>query len=98
MGPIIVRKSIFFCFICSMAFTQTQLDALETAIAEGTLKVEYGDKKVEYRSLNEMIRIRDIMRSQLGQIANPRRTLGFYSKGIYPKNYGVEGSEFECDR
>lgn len=77
-----------------MAYTQPQLDALETAIAEGALKVEYGDKKVEYRSLNEMIRIRDIMRSELGQLPKPRRTLASFSKGVYPKNDCLEGDEF----
>lgn len=66
-----------------MAYTQQQLDALEAAIAEGALKVEYGDKKVEYRSLNEMIRIREIMRADLGTL-KPRRTYAEFSKGIYP--------------
>lgn len=67
-----------------MAYTQIQLDAIEAAIAEGTLKVEYGDKKVEYRSLNEMIRIRDIIKASL----NPgsRRTLAETSKGVFPKD------------
>lgn len=48
-----------------MAFTQTQLDALETAIASGTLEVSVGDKKVRYHSLDEMIRLRDVIRNQL---------------------------------
>jgi len=48
-----------------MAFTQTQLDALETAIAAGTLEVTTGDKKVRYHSLDEMIRLREIIRNQL---------------------------------
>jgi hypothetical protein len=48
-----------------MAFTQTQLDALETAIAAGTLEVSVGDKKVRYHSLDEMIRLREIIRNQL---------------------------------
>ena len=48
-----------------MAFTQVQLDALETAIAAGTLEVSVGDKKVRYHSLDEMIRLREIMRNQL---------------------------------
>ena len=48
-----------------MAFTQPQLDALETAIASGTLEVTTGDKKVRYHSLDEMIRLRDIIKNQL---------------------------------
>lgn len=66
-------------------FTQAQYDALTAAIAEGTLKVEYGDKKVEYRSLNEMIRIRDIIARDLGIAGAPKRTLASFSKGLFPK-------------
>lgn len=62
---------------------QALLDALEKSIFEGVLKVEYGDKKVEYRSLNEMIRIRDILKNELG-IKGNRRTYGAFSKGTHP--------------
>lgn len=48
------------------SFTQDQLNALEGAIAEGALRVKYSDKEVEYRSLEEMLKIRDIMRNALG--------------------------------
>lgn len=44
-----------------MAFTQTQLDALNSAIAEGALTVKYQDKSVTYRSLDEMLRLRELM-------------------------------------
>lgn len=69
-----------------MAYTQTQLDALEAAIAEGALKVEYGDKKVEYRSLNEMIRIRDVIKAALEGLPAQRRTYASHSKGTHPKD------------
>lgn len=49
-----------------MAWTQTQLDALEAAIAQGTTKVKYSDKEVTYRSLDEMMQIRDKIREDLG--------------------------------
>jgi hypothetical protein len=66
-----------------MAWTLENLTALETSIAEGALKVEYGDKKVEYRSLNEMIKIRDLMRQSLGLLP-PRRSYAEFSKGLNP--------------
>lgn len=47
-------------------FTQDQLSALEAAIADGALKVKYSDKEVEYRSLEEMLKIRDVIRNALG--------------------------------
>lgn len=68
-----------------MAFTPQQLAILDAAIAEGTLKVEYGDKKVEYRSLNEMLNIRALMAAELGE-GKPRRTYASFSKGTYPDN------------
>lgn len=49
-----------------MVYTQQQLDALEAAIAEGVLMVVYGNKTVTYRSLDDMLRIRGIMRDDLG--------------------------------
>jgi len=48
-----------------MAFTQTQLDALEAAIAAGTIEVRVGDKLIRYQSTREMISARDLIRNQL---------------------------------
>ena len=53
-----------------MAFTQTQLDALEAAIASGTLIVHYGDKMVRYQTTADMIRARDLIRDQLAAASN----------------------------
>lgn len=48
-------------------FTLEKLYALECAIADGTLEVQYSDKKVRYRNLDEMLKIRDLMKKELGQ-------------------------------
>lgn len=48
-----------------MAFTQSQLDALEAALATGTLTVEYAEKRVTYRSQAEMIALRNLMKNEL---------------------------------
>lgn len=69
-----------------MAYTQTELDALRAAIAEGVLKVEYGDKKVEYRSLNEMIRIKKMMEAELEGLPAEKRTYASHSKGTHPND------------
>jgi hypothetical protein len=53
-----------------MAFSQAQLDALEAAIASGTLEVRVGDKLVRYQTTADMIRARDLLRDQL-TAANP---------------------------
>jgi hypothetical protein len=63
-----------------MAFTQTQLDALETAIASGTLEVRYGDKTVRYQSTSDMIKARDLIRDQLSSSsATPKSRATFAS-------------------
>lgn len=37
-----------------MSFTQAQLDALDVAIASGTLRVTYDGKTIEYRSMADL--------------------------------------------
>lgn len=49
-----------------MAYTQTQLTALEEAFAQGVLEVQYSDKKVTYRSLDEMKQIIETIKKSLG--------------------------------
>jgi hypothetical protein len=53
----------------STSFTQAQLTALETAYASASLSVGHGDKRVTYRSLAEMERIMNTIRSALGIIS-----------------------------
>lgn len=63
-----------------MAFTQQQLDALETAIASGTLEVRVGDKSVRYQSMAELIKARDLIRDQLTASSDsPRSRASFAS-------------------
>ena len=54
-----------------MAFNQAQFDALESAIAQGVLIVQYrgpnGEQRhITYHSLPDMLRLRDSMRAELG--------------------------------
>ncbi len=44
-----------------MAWTQTDLDALDRAIASGHRRVKYGEDEVEYRTLADMWRTRQII-------------------------------------
>lgn len=48
-----------------MAFTQTQLDSIEAAIATGELKVMYDGREITYRSIADLIRARDTIKSSL---------------------------------
>lgn len=47
------------------AFTQENLNLLEQAIVDGVKKVKYSDKEIEYRSLDEMIKLRNMMKKEL---------------------------------
>ena len=66
-----------------MAFTTPDLAELEKAIKTGTLRVKYADREVEYRSLDEMLRLRDLMRKELGLApTGPLRWFAAHSKGL----------------
>lgn len=65
------------------AWTTTDLETLEKAIVQGTLRVQYADKLIEYRSLNDMMRLRDIVRKELGLVnPNAGRKFAQHSKGL----------------
>ena len=59
----------------STAWNTGTLAALETAIASGATSVSYEGKTVAYRSLDEMLRLRNIMQIALGVIAPPSTTI-----------------------
>jgi len=67
-----------------MAWTQTDLDALNKAISNGVTSVRYADRSVQYRSLNEMLKIRSLMMDELGLpgVAKEAMRKFSYSKGI----------------
>lgn len=56
-----------------MAFTSSDLNAINEAIASGALEVQYTDKRVKYRSLEDMIKVRNMIRQELGLTDNSKR-------------------------
>lgn len=54
-----------------MALTQSDLEALESAIATGELTVEYDGKRVTFRSIDELIKAAEYVRRRV--IAAPPR-------------------------
>ena len=65
-----------------MAWSQTDLDNLEKAIALGTRRVKYSDKEVEYNSFADMMKARDAIRKELGLIdAAHKRIYSEHTKG-----------------
>lgn len=68
-----------------MAYTQADLDAIESAIANGYLRVrDHTGTEVEYRSFDDLRRVRDLIRTEMGINKNNgiRRGFARHSKGI----------------
>lgn len=63
-------------------FTLAQLEALESALAQGAKSVQYGDKKVEYATIAEMKALRAQMRRELGLITGSQASFPTFSKGF----------------
>lgn len=63
-------------------YTIDQYNALCAAIAEGVLRVHYGDKIVEYRKLEDMLRIKNMMAEDLGLNQKSTRTYATFDKGL----------------
>lgn len=49
-----------------MAWTSSDLSNLEDAIAQGILSCTINGKTVTYRSLQDMLALRDVMRREIG--------------------------------
>jgi len=59
-----------------MSFTLNQLEAIETAIASGELKVAYDGREVVYRSMDDLIKARNTISAALqsaGTVAAKRK-------------------------
>lgn len=68
-----------------MAWTQADIDALKKAIKTGARRVEYGSgetrRVVEYRSLDEMLRILAELKEEVaGPLAPPRTAITQFSR------------------
>lgn len=55
-----------------MSFTLKHLEAVETAIARGEKTVRYADRTVEYRTVDELLKAREEIRTSLANEAKPR--------------------------
>lgn len=67
-----------------MAYTQTDLDAIEAAMASGVLRVrDRNGSEIQYRNFEDMRRARDLIREELGLVENAGITVMYpsYRKG-----------------
>lgn len=48
-----------------MAFTSADLDAINAAIAQGAKRVRFQTHEVEYQTIAEMLRARDVIKAEI---------------------------------
>lgn len=69
-----------------MAFTQTDLDNLNSAIASGKRRVRLGQREIEYHSIEQMLKARDAVQEEVNRTTSatkrPRNYLSRTSKGL----------------
>jgi hypothetical protein len=59
------------------------LDKLERAIYSGHMKVKNGDKEIQYNSVDQMMKVRDALKVELGLASKvTRRIFATHSKGL----------------
>ena len=66
-----------------MSFTLAQLEAIETAIASGELKVAYDGREVIYRSMDDLIKARNTISAALqtsGAVTKKRKYSYIYRR------------------
>lgn len=63
-----------------MAFTQTDLDVIEAAIAKGEQTVQFADRTVTYRSVDQLLKARAEIVAAL--TTRKRQVLGVSNKGF----------------
>lgn len=64
-----------------MNFTQTNLDAVNKAIASGALTVEYDGQKIIYRSMSELLRARELIKSELASTPRVSHSVASFNRG-----------------
>ena len=69
-----------------MAWTQTDLDVLEAAMVSGQRRVRLNGREVEYHSVDQMVKARDLIRSEInresGAVRRPTAFRARTSKGL----------------
>lgn len=65
-----------------MAYTDAQLTAIRSAIAKGELEVEFSDRRVRYRSIEELLKAEERIAGSLRTNTRPKQLLGVACKGL----------------
>lgn len=65
-----------------MAFSLSDLDNIRSAIAKGELIVEFGDRKVTYRSIDELLKAEQHIATALSTTTRSKQSFGTSRKGF----------------
>lgn len=65
-----------------MAFTSVDLAAIQSAIAKGELIVEFGDRKVTYRSIDDLLKAEERISAALSTGTRSKQSFGSSRKGF----------------
>jgi hypothetical protein len=66
-----------------MAYTQEDLDNIKAAISSGERRVRLADKEVEYRTIDEMLKVKSLIENELrGTKIGITRVYADYSRGV----------------
>jgi hypothetical protein len=64
-----------------MAFTAVDLAAIDAVIAKGELSVQFADRTVTYRSIDQLLKARAVIAAQVDAATRPGFRLAATSKG-----------------
>jgi hypothetical protein len=62
-----------------MAFSQTELDALKSAYASGTLEVVYDGKRIRYDDGDALLKRIRVIEAEIAQATSAPRTMAVYT-------------------
>lgn len=64
-----------------MAWDQAALDAIDKSLKSGVLRVQFADRSITYRSVDELLRVRNLAASELAASGGTviRRQLRVYT-------------------
>jgi len=64
-----------------MAFSSSDLEALETAIATGSLRVAINGREIQYRGMDDLIKAYNLVKRQVESSTKPSLRRGRYNSG-----------------
>lgn len=67
-----------------MAYSQADLSAIQSAIARGELSVEFADRKVVYRSIEELLKAEEHIATAIATTPRSKQSFGSSRKGFGP--------------